>query len=270
VANESHPNGPILICSTAGFFSRPLGEAFGHIADAGFGGVEVMVTRDPATQQAHVLRELSRKHGLAIRAIHAPFLLMTRKVWGSDPIGKIDRSVELARETGASLVVVHPPYRWQAEYRRWVDERLPDLARETGTRVGMENMYPVRLRGGRGVRLHARQSIHDLDPYPHVVLDTSHAAVAGLDPFEAVRRLGDRLVHVHLSNNAGRGWDSHLPLDQGVLSIPEFLDLLGTEGFSGNVSLELDLRRYMEDDAALRRVLVSNLAICRERLPQPV
>ncbi len=268
--NEPHSNGPILICSTAGFFSRPLGEAFGHIADAGFGGVEVMVTRDPATQQAHVLRELSRKHGLAIRAIHAPSLLITRKVWGSDPIGKIDRSVELARETGASLVVVHPPYRWQAEYRRWVEERLPDLARETGTRVGMENMFPVRLRGGRGVRLHARQSIHDLDPYPHVVLDTSHAAVAGLDPFEAVRRLGDRLVHVHLSNNAGRGWDSHLPLDQGVLPIPEFLDLLGTEGFSGNVSLELDLRRYMEDDAALRRVLVSNLAICRERLPQPV
>jgi sugar phosphate isomerase/epimerase len=164
--------------------------------------------------------------------------------------------------------VVHPPYRWQAEYRRWVDERLPDLAGQRGILVGMENMFPVRLRGGRGVRLHARQSIHDLDPYPHVVLDTSHAAVSGLDAFEAVRRLGDRLVHVHLSNNAGRGWDSHLPLDQGVLPILEFLDLLGTESFSGSVSLELDLRRYMEDDAALRRVLTSNLAICRERLPQ--
>jgi len=268
VENEPHPQGPILICSTAAFFNRPLGQAFGHIAEAGFTGVEVMVTRDPATQKAHVLRELSREHGLAIRAIHAPFLLVTRKVWGSDPIGKIDRSIELARETGAPLVVVHPPYRWQAEYRRWVDERLPDLARQTGTLVGMENMFPVRLRRGRGVRLHARQSIHDLDPYPHVVLDTSHAAVAGLDAFEAVRRLGDRLVHVHLSNNAGRGWDSHLPLDQGVLPILEFLDLLATEGFSGSVSLELDLRRYMEDDDALRRVLASNLAICRERLPQ--
>ena len=270
MGNEPHPRRPILICSTAAFFNRPLGEAFGHIADSGFGGVEVMVSRDPATQKAHVLRELSREHGLAIRAIHAPFLLMTRKVWSSDPIAKIDRSIELARETGAPLVVVHPPYRWQAAYRRWVDERLPDIASETGTLVGMENMFPLRLRGERGVRLHARQSIHDLDPYPHVVLDTSHAAVSGLDPFEAVRRLGHRLVHVHLSNNTGRGWDSPLPLDQGVLPIVEFLDLLRAEGFSGNVSLELDLRRYMEDHAALRRVLASNLAICRERLPQPV
>lgn len=267
---EPNPHGPSLICSTAAFFGRPLRDAFGHIANAGFEGVEVMVTRDPATQQADVLRELSREHGLPIRAIHAPFLLMTRKVWGPDPIHKIDRAVELARETGAALVVVHPPYRWQAEYRRWVDERLPGLARDTGVRVGVENMFPVRVRGGRGVRLHARQSIHDLERYPHVVLDTSHAAVAGLDSFEAVRRLGDRLVHVHLSNNAGRGWDSHLPLDQGVLPIPELLDLLGTEGFSGNVSLELDLRRYLEDDATLRRVLRSNLAICRQRLPQPV
>ena len=76
--NERHPHGPILICSTAAFFNRPLGKAFSHIAEAGFSGVEVMVTRDPATQKAHVLRELSREHGLSIRAIHAPFLLMTR------------------------------------------------------------------------------------------------------------------------------------------------------------------------------------------------
>jgi sugar phosphate isomerase/epimerase len=267
---DSDTFGPNLICSTAAFFGRPLRDAFGHIANAGFGGIEVMVTRDPATQQAHVLRELSGEHGLPIGAIHAPFLLMTRKVWGTDPVGKIDRAIELAQETGASLVVVHPPYRWQGAYRRWVDERLPDIARQTGVRVAVENMFPVLVRGGRGVRLHARQEVHDLERYPHVVLDTSHAVVAGLDHFEAVRRLGDRLVHVHLSNNAGRGWDSHLPLDQGILPIAEFLDLLGTEGFTGNISLELDLRRYLEDEAALRKVLASNLALCRDRLPQPV
>jgi len=267
---DSDAFGPNLICSTAAFFGRPLRDAFGHIANAGFGGVEVMVTRDPATQQGHVLRELSGEHGLPIRAIHAPFLLMTRKVWGTDPVGKIDRAIELAQEADVSLVVVHPPYRWQGAYRRWVDERLPDIARQTGVRVAVENMFPVLVRGGRGVRLHARQEVHDLERYPHVVLDTSHAVVAGLDPFEAVRRLGDRLVHVHLSNNAGRGWDSHLPLDQGILPIAEFLDLLRTEGFTGNVSLELDLRRYLEDEAALRKVLASNLALCRDRLPQPV
>jgi sugar phosphate isomerase/epimerase len=269
VKHDRDEAGPNLICSTAAFFGRPLQETFGHIAEAGFGGIEVMVTREPATQQADLLRELSEGYGLPIMAIHAPFLLMTRRVWGTDPVGKIDRAVELAQETGTSLVVVHPPYRWQGDYLRWVDERLPDLARDSGVRVAVENMFPVRLRSGPGVRLHAKQGLQDLERFPYVVLDTSHAAVAGLDPFDAVRRLRGRLVHVHLSNNAGRGWDSHLPLDQGILPIPEFLDLLGAEGFTGNVSLELDLRRYLEDASALRQVLSSNLTLCRERLPQP-
>src|SRR5439155_3327696 len=119
--DEPEP-GPTLICSTAAFFSRPLGEAFAHIAGAGFTGVEVMVTRDPDTQKANRLRMLSTEHGLAIRAIHAPFLLMTRTVWGTDPIGKINRAIELAEEAGASVVVVHPPYRWQARYRRWIED----------------------------------------------------------------------------------------------------------------------------------------------------
>jgi sugar phosphate isomerase/epimerase len=267
VSQDSPPSGPTLICSTGSFFDRPLREAFALISEAGFGGVEVMVTRDPASQQAHSLRELVRQHGLPIRAIHAPFLLMTRKVWGTDPVGKIYRAIDLAQETRTPMVVVHPPYRWQTAYRRWLDERLPGLAEHTGVHVAVENMFPVSLRGGRGVRFHSDQRIDELERFPHVVLDTSHAAVANVDLFDAYHRLNQRLIHVHLSNNAGRGWDSHLPLDEGVLPIPEFLDLLAAEGFTGNVSLELDLRRYREDGRALRNVLASNRALCQDRLP---
>ena len=260
--------GPTVICSTVAFFGLPLREAFAHIAGAGFGGVEVMVTRDPATQDAGRLRELAEEHGLLVQAIHAPFLLMTRKVWGTDPVGKIDRAIELAENVGTPLVVVHPPYRWQAGYRRWLDERLPELSQHTEVKVAVENMFPVRLRGERGVTFHAKQQLKDLESFPHVVLDTSHAAVSGLDLMESFRRLRHRLAHVHLSNNAGRGWDSHLPVDQGVLPLAEFLELLAAEGFTGTVSLELDLRRYLEDGTA-HDVLVRNREFCQARLPLP-
>jgi sugar phosphate isomerase/epimerase len=245
-----------------------LKQCFEIAKDAGFDGVEVMVTRDPATQDAGRLRELAEEHGLVIQAIHAPFLLMTRKVWGTDPVGKIDRAIELAENVGTPLVVVHPPYRWQAGYRRWLDERLPELSDHTGVKVAVENMFPVRLRGERGVTFHAKQQLKDLESFPHVVLDTSHAAVSGLDLMESFRRLRHRLAHVHLSNNACRGWDSHLPVDQGVLPLAEFLELLGAEGFTGTVSLELDLRRYVEDGTA-HDVLVGNREFCRARLPLP-
>jgi sugar phosphate isomerase/epimerase len=275
---------PHVACSTAAFFSRPLREAFAVVANAGFDGIEVMVTRDPATQDARRLRELAAEHSLDIRAIHAPFLLMTRRVWGTDPVGKITRAVELAERTAVPLVVVHPPYRWQADYRAWLTDRLPafaartgvsiavenmfplrGLSERTGVRVGVENMFPVGV-GKRGVAFHAHDVLNDLDRFPHVVLDTSHAAVAGLDLLETYRLLRDRLVHVHLSNNAGRGWDSHAPVDTGVLPLGELLDALGVDGFAGTISLELDLRSALDDPARLREVLERNRAFCAARL----
>jgi sugar phosphate isomerase/epimerase len=242
---------------------------FALIADAGFTGVEVMVTKDPATQDPHVLRELADEHELRLEAIHAPFLLITRKVWGSDPVAKIYRAIELAEESGTPLVVVHPPYRWQGAYRRWLDDQLPGIERSTGVRVAMENMFPVRVRGHTVGTFHAKQTIEELEGFPDVVLDTSHAAVAGLDLLEALRRLSGRLAHVHLSNNAGKGWDSHLPVDEGVLPLDGFLDALAADGFGGAISLELDLRRFLADDGALRDALVRNLEFCEARLTAP-
>jgi sugar phosphate isomerase/epimerase len=260
------PTTPRLVCSTASVFSIPVRDVFPLLAETGFDGVEIMVTKDPATQDGHQLRDLAETHGVTIDAIHAPFLLMWRKVWGTDPIGKIYRAIELAEEVGAPLVVVHPPYRWQSGYRHWLDEQLPNLETATGVRVAMENMFPVRVRGRKVATFHASQGIEDLQGFPDVVLDTSHAAVSGLDLFEALERLRDRLRHVHLSNNAGKGWDSHLPVNEGVLPLDRFLDALAHSGFAGSVSLELDLRRFLPDRDVLREVLVSNREFTGSRL----
>jgi sugar phosphate isomerase/epimerase len=258
---------PRLMFSTAPWFRFPLREAFRHIAAAGFDAVEVMVTQDPHTQEAHLLSGLASEFGLAIEAIHAPFLLVTRGVWGSDPIGKIYRGVQLAEEVGAPLVVVHPPYRWQVRYRRWIESSLAEFSARTGVTVAVENMFPVRLTGERGLTFHSGQDLDELEEVPFLVLDTSHAAVAGYDIRDFYARFRDKLQHVHLSNNAGKGWDSHLPVYQeGVLPLSEFLDDLATDGFSGSISIELDLRPYLRDDEALREVLVRNKDFCEASL----
>jgi sugar phosphate isomerase/epimerase len=245
----------------------PLHEVFRVLAGTGFDAVEVMVTKDPDTQDAVRLRELAEDHDLAIAAVHAPFLLMTRSVWGTDPVGKIDRAVELAEGVGAPLVIVHPPYRWQTRYRLWLQDELPALASSTAVRVAVENMFPVRVRGRKVAAFHAIRSIEDLEGFDHVVLDTSHAAVAGLDLLEALDALGDRLAHVHLSDNAGKGWDSHLPVTEGVLPLDRFLDALAARRYTGSVSLEIDLRRHANDPEALWRKLVANRGFCASRLP---
>jgi sugar phosphate isomerase/epimerase len=258
------PSPPVLF-STAAFFGRPLDQTFRLAAEAGFDGVEIMVTRDPDSQDPKQMRRLADRYGLSIGALHAPCLLITRTVWGTDPVGKIDRSVAVAEEAGIPLVVVHPPYRWQRGYRRWLDDRLPRRSASSGVTVAVENMFPVHV-AGRHLSFHANQDLDALEGLPDLVLDTSHAAVASHDLLAVRRRLNGRMRHVHLSDNAGRGWDSHLPPGEGVLPIDAFLDDLASEGFEGAISLEVDLRRYLSDPAELHRVMRSMRQRCESRL----
>lgn len=247
---------PPLLFSSAAFFARPLGDTFALIASCGYTGAEVMVTKDPASQDPSEMRRLADLHGLRIGALHAPALLLTRRVWGTDPVGKIDRAVAVAQAAEIPVVVMHPPYRWQQSYRRWLEADLPEMEARTGVTVAIENMFPIHV-GSRPLTFHANQDLDDLEGLPHLVLDTSHAAVARHDPREVLRRFGERVRHVHLSDNAGKGWDSHLPPGEGTLDLDGLLDDLVADGYRGSVSLEVDLRRHLTDPARLRALLVS-------------
>ena len=117
-------------------------------------------------------------------------------------------------------------------------------------------MFPVRL-AGRDVTFHSNQDLEQLEGLPHLVLDTSHAAVAKHDPIAVRKLFGERLRHVHLSDNAGKGWDSHLPPGEGVLGLEDFLLDLGRASYDGAVTLEVDLRRESAEPRLLRETMVA-------------
>jgi sugar phosphate isomerase/epimerase len=257
--------GPSVVLSTAALFARPLAATFALAADCGYTGVEVMVTKDPASQEPATMAALAEEHGLRIHAIHAPALLLTRSVWGTDPIGKIDMATRVARAAEIPLVVMHPPYRWQSGYRRWLRESLPSVEDRTGITVAIENMFPVHV-GSKPLMFHANQDLDQLAGIPHLVLDTSHAAVARHDLVEVRRLFGERLRHVHLSDNAGKGWDSHLPPGEGVLDLDTFMRELAGSGYDGSISLEVDMRRAWSDPVLLQERLVAMRERCEAGL----
>jgi len=242
---------PRMLASTGPMFARPLDWSLGVIRDAGYDGAELMVTQDPTSQDAAKVAELAEREGCAVPAVHGPFLLLTRRVFGTDLIEKARRSLELAAELHADVMVVHPPFRWQAQFHNWLLHDSDGEAAEHGTRVGVENLYPVRL-GKRPVRFHRYTAPEHLTPFSHVVLDTSHFGVGGEDIVHAWDLLRETAVHLHISDNRGQGRDSHAPLGHGVLPIASFLHRVGADT-RGNVSItmELDCRRYLDDRAAL-------------------
>ena len=242
-------------CSTGPFWAFELEHALDAIAEAGFSEVEIMVTRDPKTHDAEIPHRLAEERNLRIASIHGPFLVITKNVWGVDPLEKIRRGLEMCRAVGATTLIVHPPYLWEREYARWIIDESEAYSAEHGVIVAVETMYPKWV-AGRRLRGHRWLDPAELAAAaPHVVLDTSHLTVARHDILGALDVLAPKLEHIHLSNNAGDGRDGHLELERGILPLDRLLGELHRIGFDKAISLELSVIRYLERPADLVRML---------------
>ncbi len=246
--------------STSSVYPGTCATAFATAAELGYDGVEVMVWTDPVSQEGGALRALSEHHGLPIVAIHAPTLLLTQRVWGPDPWTKVDRSIELAQEVGADVVVLHPPFRWQREYAMGFLDGVALREDDSGIRLAVENMYPWRA-GEREFFAYLPHWDPVTQPYDHVTLDLSHTATAGSDALAMVRELGPRLAHLHLADGEGSAKDEHLVPGRGGQPCARVLEDLAAQGFSGSIVIEVSTRRLGEQERELD--LAESLAFAR-------
>ncbi|WBL20467.1 sugar phosphate isomerase/epimerase family protein [Citricoccus sp. NR2] len=230
---------PVTLSSSSVFTLHPQ-HVFAMAQDLGYDGIEMMVTQSAWSQDPVRLDQLSEQHEMPIHSIHAPTLLFTQQVWGS-AWNKIARSADMARELGAELVVVHPPFRWQGNYARDFAEGIRDIMEATGIMITVENMYPWKVRG-REAKMYLPH--HDPVPldYDFVTWDFSHAASAEADSLAAFRLLGERLRHVHLTDGTNTGKDDHLLPGHGAQPVAECLQFLGASGFTGSVCVEVSTR----------------------------
>jgi sugar phosphate isomerase/epimerase len=259
---EDRPN---VICSTSSFWMWELEKCFDVIAAAGFDAVELMVTRDPRSQSAEVVRRLAKKSGMDIVAVHAPMLVVTRRVWGPEFMKIIDRSTAMARDVGAEVVIVHPPYVWELAYQSWLLGKLDKYTADSGVAIAVENMFRLWF-GGRGLRGHRWVSPSDLDRFSQVTLDTSHCGVDEYDILEALDRLTGKIVHIHLSDSSGNHRDSHALPGAGNLPLDQFIKRLPDTGYRGAVSLELDMREMSGDHKAATDALRDARNFCLDHL----
>lgn len=254
-----------VICSTGSFWMWELERTLGTIAEAGFNAVELMVTRDPRTQNPEIPARLAQREGLSITAVHAPMLVLTRNVWGPNFRKIIDRSVDMARSLGAEVVVIHPPYLWELRFQTWLLNDLDRFTAEAGVAVAVENMFRLWI-GDRPIRGHRWVSPSDLDRFNQITLDTSHCGVDEFDILEALDLIGDRTVHVHLSDSLLDHRDRHALPGKGVLPLDRFVQRLPEVGFRGALSLELDMRASAEDPRGAVEALRGAREFCLDHL----
>jgi len=263
--------------STASVYPLRTEAAFEYAARLGYDGVELMVWAESVSQDIEAIGKLSRSYAMPVLAVHAPCLLISQRVWGANPIPKLDRSVRAAEKLGAQTVVVHPPFRWQRRYAEGFAEQVARLEQDSDVIVAVENMFPfradrffggtassierMRKRGGRpGPAISAfSPSFDPLDGgHAHYTLDLSHTATAGTDALDMAGRMGRGLSHLHLTDGSGAYLDEHLVPGRGTQPTVEVCQMLASSDFSGHVILEVttsSARTELEREALLKESL---------------
>ncbi|HWE89524.1 MAG TPA: sugar phosphate isomerase/epimerase [Pseudonocardiaceae bacterium] len=236
-------------------------------AELGYDGVEVMVWADPASQDARALGRLADQHRMPVLAVHAPCLLVSQRVWSADPVVRLRRAVTLATELAAPTVVVHPPFRWQRGYADGFAELLTELEDDAGVALAVENMFTVAPLPRQEWRVSAyRPSIDPTDVgHRHYTIDLSHTAAAGMDALELAKRMGGGLTHVHLADGSGAPRDEHLVPGRGSQPCDRLCASLTSNGFAGQVIVEISTRRAPDRLTRLRD-LADSLRFARRNL----
>jgi sugar phosphate isomerase/epimerase len=254
--------------STASVYPESTAHGFAYAARLGYDAVEVMVGIDALSQQTAAVRQLADHHDVPVCAVHAPCLLFTQRVWGTEPWGKLERSAEMAEAVGAEVVVVHPPFRWQKEYAAGFVDGIAALEESTGIHFAVENMYPWRASSRRGMEMYLPGWDPSEESYAHTTIDLSHAAIARSDVVEMAQRMDSRLRHVHLTDGSGSAKDEHLVPGRGVMDAQGFLEHVAASGFDGDVVVEINTRKATtreQREADLR----DSLAFAREYFRVP-
>jgi sugar phosphate isomerase/epimerase len=257
--------GPTVTLSTSSVWPESTAVAFEVAARLGYDGVELMVSGDPVSQDLDTLRRLVDYHQLPVLSVHSPCLLISQRVWGTDPWAKLMRSQIAAERLGAKVVVTHPPFRWQRAYARAFTDGIVRMHEETDVVFAVENMFPQRGPNGIEIGTYSPSwSLLDAD-YPHVTLDVSHAAVSRSDPLQLLEGFGDRLAHVHLADGTGSRNDEHLVPGRGSQPCAELLHRLATQRYRGAVVLEVNTRRAASHEDRVSE-LAESLAFARHAL----
>ena len=260
--------GARVALATASVYPESTANAFEIAARLGYDGVEVMVWTDPVSQDVTALRRLSDFHQVPILALHAPCLVISQRVWGTDPWAKLVRAKDAAEQVGAETVVVHTPFRWQRDYVRQFVGGIAQMAEETEVRFAVENMFPLRARG-REVTPYAPDWDPTEEDFPHFTLDLSHTSVSQSDALAMRGVMDDRLTHVHIADGLGTARDEHLVPGRGTQPCAELLEGLAVQGFDGLVVVEVNTRKC-EDRAERETDLAEALAFTRLNLAAPL
>lgn len=229
-------------------------ETFDVFAKAGFEGIDFNNDIDEYSSDKydeHFYRDLAKyaaSKGIAICQAHAPFPSSYNDEEKTEKRFKeIVQSMKNAAYMGAPVIVVHPCTHLDFsidgnpellfEYNLNFYRRLIPYADEIGIKIAIENIGRISITSTpeRLNRLYDTLN----NPVFTVCFDVGHCMLQNVDPREAIRKIGDRLVDgcTHVHDNFG-DTDAHTLPYYGKVDWEDVMKALAEIGYRGDLNYE--------------------------------
>jgi len=232
-------------------FSLPIrfNDAINLIPKMGSKRIEIVDAGAHALSRSRVdaLIELKEAHGLEY-SVHASYTDVNLS--SDEPevreaiLRRIEKSIEWTAELGGEVTVFHPgnstALEWTYPGTAWdlnlkSVRRLVRHAEEHGVSAMIENVpepFPYVMKSVE----HFDRFFEEVGMEVKMVLDVPHAHLRG-EPLEFIERHGDRISHVHVSDNHGES-DDHLEIGMGSVDWEDVMEALKESPFDGWVTIE--------------------------------
>ncbi len=203
---------------------------------------------DVRRQAAEIRRRLDR-HGMDL-VCHLPTFVSTADLTASirrASVAEVIGSLEAAAGLGARKAVLHPPTASGLGClvpeltRTYALESLSEIheaAERLGVLLCVENMIAP---AGGFTEPEDFTEIFSRFPDLRLTLDTGHANLSGRPGSRALRFIkahGDRLGHIHASDNRGKG-DDHIPVGSGNVPFGKIARAIQGCGYDETITLEI-------------------------------
>ena len=268
---------PRISCSTASLYHLPLATTVGLLRDAGFDGVELVVSPETLARGMRVTQRILQRAGMQALSFHPPILPFPG--WPRDQFWRGLTTAQHARDLGCEVAVIHAPKSRSLatprarQYIAAIDA-AQRVATDHGFVIGLETTQ--RPWDGKPPLLFDDLTYflgfaddHDLS----VTFDTCHAAASGDDLLAALHQIGPRLRNVHFSDcirlGPGQKPKTHVIPGMGnTVDLAAFVRGLAARQYTGLITCELSpfelhawpLRKIAQKLAASRAFIAEALA----------
>ena len=200
------------------------------------------------TQRVAKLNAVAKAKGIRY-TVHAPFadinIASPAKPMLNASIKRLEQSMAFASDLNAQLWVFHPGAKTGISSfypnQDWKQnnlsiQKLHETAEKHGLNTAIENLpekYGFIMRNPEDFqRFYKETSLNDVG----IVLDVGHANLEN-QTLNFLRKLPDKIVHMHLSDNAGEN-DQHLGIGHGKINWQQIAETLREIAYDKNIIIE--------------------------------